>query len=95
MRRAEQQGESTHIRQRLPRPLGKTFRMKRRDVRRFMPDPVPSSLIEELLGLAALAPSVGNSQPWQWNLIAYLCVGFLRKYTSTRSSNVTIGRRIF
>src|ERR1700720_2225561 len=38
----------------------------RRDVRRFKPDPVPSPLIEELLGLAALAPSVGNSQPWRF-----------------------------
>ena len=38
----------------------------RRDVRRFKPDPVPSPLIEKLLGLAALAPSVGNSQPWRF-----------------------------
>jgi 5,6-dimethylbenzimidazole synthase len=38
----------------------------RRDVRRFKPDLVPSPLIEELLGLAALAPSVGNSQPWRF-----------------------------
>ena len=38
----------------------------RRDVRRFRPDPVPSPLIEKLLGLAALAPSVGNSQPWRF-----------------------------
>jgi 5,6-dimethylbenzimidazole synthase len=38
----------------------------RRDVRRFKPDPVPSPLIEELLRLASLAPSVGNSQPWRF-----------------------------
>src|ERR1700730_7132331 len=38
----------------------------RRDVRRFKPDPVPSPLIENLLGFAALAPSVGNSQPWRF-----------------------------
>jgi 5,6-dimethylbenzimidazole synthase len=38
----------------------------RRDVRRFKPDPVPSPLIEELLHLASLAPSVGNSQPWRF-----------------------------
>ncbi|MGO4869319.1 MAG: 5,6-dimethylbenzimidazole synthase [Roseiarcus sp.] len=37
----------------------------RRDVRRFRPDPVPSALIDELLDLAQLAPSVGNSQPWR------------------------------
>jgi 5,6-dimethylbenzimidazole synthase len=38
----------------------------RRDVRRFKPGPVPSLLIEELVRTAALAPSVGNSQPWRF-----------------------------
>ncbi len=38
----------------------------RRDVRRFRPDPVEGALIDELIGLAALAPSVGNSQPWRF-----------------------------
>ncbi len=35
----------------------------RRDVRRFRPASVPEALLNELLGLAALAPSVGNCQP--------------------------------
>ena len=38
----------------------------RRDVRRFSGRPVPPDLIEHLLDLAQLAPSVGNSQPWRW-----------------------------
>jgi 5,6-dimethylbenzimidazole synthase len=38
----------------------------RRDVRRFSDRPVPEPLIEHLLDLAQLAPSVGNSQPWRW-----------------------------
>jgi 5,6-dimethylbenzimidazole synthase len=38
----------------------------RRDVRRFSDRPVPGALIEELLDLAQLSPSVGNSQPWRW-----------------------------
>lgn len=38
----------------------------RRDVRRFRSDPVPAALIDRLLDLAQLAPSVGNSQPWRW-----------------------------
>ena len=38
----------------------------RRDVRRFSTRPVPQALIEELLDLAQLSPSVGNSQPWRW-----------------------------
>jgi 5,6-dimethylbenzimidazole synthase len=38
----------------------------RRDVRRFRPDPIDPALIEHLLDLAQLAPSVGNSQPWRF-----------------------------
>jgi uroporphyrin-III C-methyltransferase / precorrin-2 dehydrogenase / sirohydrochlorin ferrochelatase len=37
----------------------------RRDVRRFLPDVVPAALVTQLLQLADLAPSVGNSQPWR------------------------------
>ena len=35
----------------------------RRDVRRFCTDPLPHGLVEELVGLASLGPSVGYSQP--------------------------------
>jgi 5,6-dimethylbenzimidazole synthase len=38
----------------------------RRDVRRFRSEPLPSGLLDEMLRLAALAPSVGFSQPWRW-----------------------------
>jgi 5,6-dimethylbenzimidazole synthase len=38
----------------------------RRDVRRFSDRPVPAALIEGLLDIAQLSPSVGNSQPWRW-----------------------------
>jgi len=38
----------------------------RRDVRRFKPDPVDAAVVERLLDLASLAPSVGNSQPWRF-----------------------------
>lgn len=38
----------------------------RRDVRRFRPEPLPAGLLDGLIGLAALAPSVGNSQPWRF-----------------------------
>ncbi|HEY3147018.1 MAG TPA: nitroreductase family protein, partial [Dongiaceae bacterium] len=38
----------------------------RRDVRRFRTDPIPDSVVEELLDLACLAPSVGNAQPWRF-----------------------------
>ena len=38
----------------------------RRDVRRFRRDPVAPELIDDLLDIACLAPSVGNSQPWRF-----------------------------
>ena len=42
----------------------------RRDVRRFRADAVDEALIDELIALAALAPSVGNSQPWRFVTVA-------------------------
>jgi 5,6-dimethylbenzimidazole synthase len=41
----------------------------RRDVRRFRRDPLPEGLVERLLEIAALAPSVGLSQPWRFVLV--------------------------
>src|SRR5713226_2435324 len=41
----------------------------RRDVRRFRPDPVDRRIVSELLDLACLAPSVGNSQPWRFVIV--------------------------
>lgn len=42
----------------------------RRDVRRFRRDPLPPGLLDRLLDLACLAPSVGNSQPWRFVMVA-------------------------
>lgn len=38
----------------------------RRDVRRFQTAPLPEGMLEELLALACLAPSVGLSEPWRF-----------------------------
>lgn len=38
----------------------------RRDVRRFRAEPLAEGLLDELLLLGDLAPSVGNSQPWRF-----------------------------
>ncbi|MEJ1977858.1 MAG: 5,6-dimethylbenzimidazole synthase [Acetobacteraceae bacterium] len=38
----------------------------RRDVRRFRSDPVDPALVDSLLAAAALAPSVGLSEPWRF-----------------------------
>ena len=38
----------------------------RRDVRRFSATPLPAGALDELIGLARLAPSVGLSEPWRF-----------------------------
>ncbi len=45
--------------------LSELFRW-RRDVRRFRRDDIDASVVEELVALATLAPSVGHSQPWRF-----------------------------
>ena len=41
----------------------------RRSIRGYKPDPVPRSLIEEIIGLAMRAPSSMNTQPWNFYII--------------------------
>lgn len=41
----------------------------RRDVRRFRPDPLEAGLLDHLVQMASLAPSVGYSQPWRFVLV--------------------------
>jgi 5,6-dimethylbenzimidazole synthase len=42
----------------------------RRDVRRFRADPVDHAALRSLIEIAALSPSVGNSQPWRFVHVA-------------------------
>jgi 5,6-dimethylbenzimidazole synthase len=41
----------------------------RRDVRQFKRDPLPPGALERLLNIAALAPSVGLSEPWRFVVV--------------------------
>jgi 5,6-dimethylbenzimidazole synthase len=41
----------------------------RRDVRRFRRDPLPDGVVESLIEIACLAPSVGLSQPWRFVVV--------------------------
>ena len=41
----------------------------RRDVRRFLSDPLPEGTLDALIELACLAPSVGLSQPWRFVIV--------------------------
>ncbi|MBZ0092814.1 MAG: 5,6-dimethylbenzimidazole synthase [Sulfuricellaceae bacterium] len=39
---------------------------ERRDIRHFLPGPLPADLLQRLLAAAHLAPSVGFMQPWRF-----------------------------
>jgi 5,6-dimethylbenzimidazole synthase len=41
----------------------------RRDVRRFRSEPLPTGVLERLVGMACFAPSVGLSQPWRFVIV--------------------------
>ncbi|GAB2473885.1 5,6-dimethylbenzimidazole synthase [Jatrophihabitans fulvus] len=41
----------------------------RRDIRRYRPDPVPDSLLRDVLAAGHTAPSVGHSQPWRFVVV--------------------------
>jgi F420 biosynthesis protein FbiB-like protein len=42
------------------------FLRTRRSVRRFKPDPVPDSVLQDILSTATFAPSAHNRQPWRF-----------------------------
>ncbi|MEN3010775.1 MAG: nitroreductase family protein [Candidatus Bipolaricaulaceae bacterium] len=41
----------------------------RRSVRRYLREPIPEGVVEELLSAAVLAPSAGNAQPWRFVVV--------------------------
>jgi coenzyme F420-0:L-glutamate ligase/coenzyme F420-1:gamma-L-glutamate ligase len=45
------------------------FLRTRRSIRRFKPDPVPDSVIENILHTATFAPSAHNRQPWRFAIV--------------------------
>ena len=45
------------------------FLRSRRSIRRFKPDPIASSLVEQLLSTAVYAPSAHNRQPWRFCVV--------------------------
>lgn len=50
------------------------FLRTRRSIRRFKPDPVPDSAIENILTTATFAPSAHNRQPWRFCVVTDLSV---------------------
>ncbi len=41
----------------------------RRSIRKFRPDPIPTTVLKDLLETARWAPSWGNTQPWELTVI--------------------------
>jgi nitroreductase len=56
----------------------------RRSIRGYKSDPVPRSLIEEVLGLAMRAPSSMNTQPWNFHVITGAALDRIRAGNTTR-----------
>lgn len=42
------------------------FLLTRRSIRRFKPDPIPDSVLRDILHTATFAPSAHNRQPWRF-----------------------------
>ena len=45
------------------------FLRTRRSIRRFKSDPIPDSIIEDILTTATFAPSAHNRQPWRFSVV--------------------------
>ena len=52
------------------------FLRSRRSIRRFKPDPVPESLIRDILHTATFAPSAHNRQPWRFIVLTDLAAKY-------------------
>jgi nitroreductase len=59
---------------------------RRRMVRRFRPDPVPTRTIRELIAAAVRAPSAGHTQPWEFVVVR-------SKRTRARLAEAAAGQR--
>lgn len=57
----------------------------RRSIRGYKPNPVPQSLIEEILALAMRSPSSMNTQPWNFTVVTGEVLDRIRKGNTERN----------
>ena len=57
----------------------------RRSIRGYKPDPVPQSLIKEILALAMRSPSSMNTQPWNFTVVTGDVLDRIRKGNTERN----------
>ena len=68
---------------------------ERRSIRGFTDDPVPQSLLEEIIELATRAPSSMNTQPWHLHVLTGAPLEQVRKGNTDRMlAGVTPSREI-
>ncbi len=65
----------------------------RLSVRDFLPTPVPAHLIRQVLATASRAPSGGNVQPWQIDVVAGERLDALKTIMAKRLAEVAAGDR--
>jgi len=68
------------------------FLRTRRSIRRFKPDPVPDSVIWNILHTATFAPSAHNLQPWRFAIVPTASTGrkrLLHALTSAMRADMT------
>ncbi len=65
----------------------------RLSVRDFLPTPVPADVIRRVLATASRAPSGGNVQPWQIDVLAGDRLSALKALMQTRLADVAAGDR--
>jgi nitroreductase len=64
---------------------------RRMSVRDFLPTPVPGELIRQVLATASRAPSGGNVQPWQIDVVGGARLDALKALMQTRLAEVAAG----
>lgn len=57
---------------------------ERRSIRGFKPDPIPRSVLEEIIALANRAPSSMNTQPWHFHVVTGAPLENIREGNSSR-----------
>ena len=57
----------------------------RRSIRGYKPDPVPKSLIKEVLALAMRSPSSMNTQPWNFTIVTGKTLDLIRAGNTERN----------
>ncbi|MFK8042749.1 nitroreductase [Congregibacter sp.] len=61
----------------------------RRSIRGFKPDPVPKSVVEDIVSLAIRAPSSYNSQPWHIHIATGEALDAIRRDSTERTASGT------